>query len=241
MKQTDHPVVILPGWLLGKSKFASLAARFESVGYSVYTVDFPGFEGGPPLTRPYNLTDYVAFTEKFLKRHGIHKAIFVAHSFGGRVALKLLSQSPRLAAALIITGTPGYRTFGPRQVITKFLSILGKGFLVIPPFFLFRKQFRYFLYRFGGSMDYFNTEGNIKETFKEIVREPLVDYMRRLRIPTLLLWGGKDRMVPPRVARKMFKTIKNAKLKILPGMQHNFPYKNSDVFVDKVNEFLAQL
>lgn len=235
------PIVVLPGWLLPADKFIPLTRVFQKKGYSTHVISFPGFPGGEVLSHNYTLTDYVKFVERFLRQKKITQAIFVCHSFGGRVALKLLSQDPKRAKALVLSGTPGYRNRGPRVLLTQVVSVLGKILIYIPPFIFFRTPIQKLLYRMAGNMDYFNTTGLLRKTFKSIVHEKLVDYMKKIRIPTLLLWGESDGIVTIRVAKKMQKTIKNSQLVIVRGEKHNMIYKSPEKFSQEVLSFLDTL
>ena len=38
--------------------------------------------------------------------------------------------------------------------------------------------------------------------------------------PTLILWGGRDRLIPPSVARVFEQQIKGSRLVVLPGLGH---------------------
>lgn len=242
MLMEKYPVVILPGWLLGGKRFEPLRLGFEKKGYKTFVVDFPGFEDSPPLKEVFDLTDYVKDLHHFLKTKKIHKAIFVAHSFGGRVALKLLSQHPDRAVALILSGTPGYPELSPwRRYLTIGIAKTGNFLASIPPFMFTRPLLRKLFYRVTKTTDYARVSGVMRETFKKIIKEQLVDYMHKIRIPTLLLWGGNDRLVPVTIARKMQMTIKNARLVIIPEKGHMFAYREPEVIVGEVTEFLKQL
>jgi pimeloyl-ACP methyl ester carboxylesterase len=81
----------------------------------------------------------------------------------------------------------------------------------------------------------------MRETFKNIIKEPLTFYMKKIRIPTLLLWGEKDKTVPLKVAKKMQKTILNSKLEILPGLGHMFILENAEIAVGSIDNFIKDL
>ena len=235
------PVVILPGWRIGSSRFDGLKEIFKNEGYPTFVIDFPGFETGLELTKAFHLIDYVKFLDKFLRQKRITKAIFVCHSFGGRVALKYLSQQPHLAQALIISGTPGFKVFRLRVLLTLLLAPVGKILIFVPPLFFFRKQLTQLLYRFSGTYDYYKTDGHLRQTFKNIIAESLLDYMKKIRIPTLLVWGEQDRVVPVGIANKMQKTILHSKIVTIAGENHNFVYKHPEKFSQPVLEFLKTL
>ena len=65
--------------------------------------------------------------------------------------------------------------------------------------------------------------------------------MKKIRVPTLLLWGQKDKTVPVKIAKKMHKTILNSKLEIIPEMGHMFVIKDAQIAFDSINNFINSL
>ena len=87
-------------------------------------------------------------------------------------------------------------------------------------------------------MDYYHTSGFLRTTFKNIVDESLVEYMRKIRLPTILIWGEKDKLVPLRIARRMKRTITGAEMVVMKTQGHMCVYKDPQVFVQLVGDFL---
>lgn len=235
------PVVILPGWMLGQKRFQPTQEVLKKKGFRrIYTVDFPGFEEGEEIFKPWTLSDYVDFLEEFLKKNKISQAIMIGHSFGGRVALKLISAKPEYAKALILTGTPGYR-FESKFRFTLLMVVvkMGKAFLELPPFSIFQDFLRHIFYVLSGARDLRRVKGFMKQTFVNIVEEELEPYMKKISVPTLLLWGRDDGLVSLNIARKMQEAMSGAELKIITDGRHNVIYRNAREFVDHMTEFLS--
>ncbi len=236
------PVVILPGWMLGSSRYLNLKKEFNKLGHRAYVIDFPGFEQGSKLSRVYDLTDYVKFVQKYLRQQKITQAIFIAHSFGGRVALKYLSQEPHKAVCLILSGTPGYMPVSKIKLhIFLVIAKVGGKIFSLPILNKIKDLIRKIYYKIIGARDFYHTEGTMRETFKNIIKEPLVDYMRKIRIPVFLLWGEKDKVVPVSVAKSMQKTIVKSKLYVIPDSSHMFICKEFDMATKYINEFINNL
>ena len=66
----------------------------------------------------------------------------------------------------------------------------------------------------------------------------LPKWLHRLTMPTLLLWGEKDRLIPSAQAPVWAELIPNAQVKILPGVGH-IPFEESAETVPAVLEFAA--
>jgi pimeloyl-ACP methyl ester carboxylesterase len=61
--------------------------------YSTLNIDFPGFGLSAPLNEAWTIYDYANALEALLDHLQIKNPIFVAHSFGARVALILAHRS----------------------------------------------------------------------------------------------------------------------------------------------------
>lgn len=237
-----YPIVILPGWMLSGQRYKALASELNKRGYEVFAVEFPGFEHGEEITRPWNLTDYVDYLKTYLKEHRIKKAVFIGHSFGGRVALKLLSQEPEYGQALVLTGTPGFLPVKrSKYYIAVWLAKLGGAFFSLPGLKIFKDEIRRIYYLLVGAKDFYNAKGYIRETFKNVVAERLEDYMKSIQTSTLLLWGEKDALVGLKVARQMQRAIKNSRFDIIPDHGHSFLIKEPKKYADKLETFLKTL
>jgi len=234
-----YPVVILPGWMLGATRFEPLKKELASRGYRTFIVDFPGFIEGEEIIRPWTLTDYTRFLEGFLRQHKLTQTIFICHSFGGRVALKLLSEQPKLAHALILSGTPGFRsTHSTRLFTIATISKIGKAIMSLPPLSIFQDVARKLFNILVGARDISALKGFMRQTFINIVEEDLEGYMRTLTVPTLLLWGEKDSLVAANIARRMNETIVNSTLTIVPETFHNLMYREPKKFTHEIEKFL---
>ena len=237
-----HPVVILHGWGLSAKIFAPLVAELRGQHVQVFAPDFPGFDSLHIPTKPFTLTDYADFLDLYLAKHNIKKAIFIGHSFGGRVALKYQHTYPQKVAALVLTGTPGFTSVS-RKKLAIFISIakIGGTLMSLPVLYRFKDRVRLWAYYIAGARDFYRAEGVMRETFKNIVKEPLLTYMESIRVPTLLVWGQRDIIVPVAVAYKMEKVIHGVRLTVIPNAGHDVSYKSPKMFTAAVLPWLESI
>lgn len=237
-----YPLVVLHGWGLSGERFAPLVTILERLGYTVYAPDLPGFGKSQMPNRPLTLTDYAAFLDTYVKDHRLAEPVLLGHSFGGRVALKFNQLYPQRVSALILTGVPGFTPIPKRRLALFILLAKLGGFLfAVPPMSLFQEQVKRWYYYVVGAKDFFRAEGAMRETFKRIVAEDLVDCMAAVSIPTLLVWGELDIIIPPSIAQRMHRAIEGSQLVIIPDSDHGVSFKEPEKFVPYVTRFLESL
>lgn len=235
-------MVILHGWGLSGKTFVSLVLVLKKQGYSVFAPDMPGFGDTQMPEKPLTLTDYAKFLDDYLQIHMIEHPILIGHSFGGRVSLKFNELYLNRVRVLILSGTPGFTPI-PKKKLLLFITLakIGKLLFSIPPLSLMQDAVRRWYYYAVGAKEFFRAEGTMRETFKHIVKEDLVLSMEAVDIPTLLLWGEYDIIVPVSIAERMHRMIAGSELIVIPEADHGVPFKQPDVFASYVKRFIDKL
>jgi len=238
MKKT---IIILHGWGLCGLKYKGLSDLFKKEGYEVYAPDMPGF-GSEPLCKQSNqgtnltLSDYVDFLDKFIRVKKIQKPILLGHSFGGRVAIKYAYEHPEKILSLILTGVPVIRERSFKKKIAFLAAVTGgKVFSFFPE--NVRMKFRKGLYFLIGEWDYYNS-GKLKNVFKNIISEDLIQYLKEIKNPIVLIWGSEDRLTPAFGVPKIKKIVPQSKSVIIKGIGHKLPYEDPLIFVKTIKPLL---
>lgn len=237
----DVPIIILHGWGLNGSVYMNLSNLLKVKGYEVFFPDMPGFGKELLRKKEMNLDDYVEFVRNFMKKKKIKRVILFGHSFGGRISIKLAVKYPNEVLALILTGVPGVKQkLSPLRTFIQYYAVsLGETFR-IKALSSLKNILRKGLYFLIGEWDYYNA-GNLRETFKKVIAEDLTPYLKRIKTPTLLLWGEYDRVVPLSIALRMKKYIPGAKLIVYKKYGHKLPYEAERAVADRAHEFLKNL
>lgn len=239
---TKPPIVILHGWALTGDTFQPLVEALQKRGYRVFSLDFPGFGNAELPDRPWSLADYAKWLNSYLEKHNIKNPLLFGHSFGGRVALKFEQLFPCQSTALILSGTPGYAPVSRfRMIVGLMFTKLGAALFRLPPFFLFEERARLLWYRIIGAKDFLRPQKVMRDTFKKIITESLVEPMRSVSCPCLLLWGEGDRIVPVSVSKRMGKTIPGAKLIIISGARHGVPFRKPEKVAQVLEDYVVSL
>jgi len=211
------PLLLLHGWGTSLDTFADMSddlGRF----FRVTAFDFPGHGSSdlPPAT--WTVDDFVGLTLDVMAELGVERPSIIAHSFGGRVAVKLAACKPEAVDRLVLVdsaGVPPQRTVGRvlKRVASRSANIAGRR-LGRPG-----RAIRRAIVRRIASPDYLNA-GPLRDTFLAVVSEDLRPWLARIACPTLLVWGESDADTPLADARTMVKLIPGARLLVLKNAGH---------------------
>ncbi len=67
------------------------------------------------------------------------------------------------------------------------------------------------------------------------------NFLKKINIPTLILWGSDDPRIPVDYGVKLSKEIKNSKLEIIPGGGHNIHYSHYEEVCKSISDFLESI
>ena len=231
-------------WTLGR-----LAAS-----HRIYAPDLPGFggTGTPPDCSPES---FERFVHAFLDVLRLDSAVVVGSSLGGLVALRLALRSPARVSALCLVGSAGLGS--EVSIVLRQLTLPGVGETAtwwgrtpigaaqravwrVPLLFAnplgvpqewVAEQYR--LARLPGFLD--TTLAALRgQVDLHGQKEILVDDLALLSVPTLVIWGARDLVVPVDQARTAARLAPHAGLQVIAGTGH-LPH------VERPEEFAAVL
>ena len=203
--------------------------NFLEKDYRVTAVDFPAFGASEAPDGAWSVGDYAEWLKKFILTAGLEKPHIIAHSFGARVAIKLLSQNQKLAEKLIITGGAGLVKPRSPQYMRR-----------VKRYRFVKKIFPRFAERHFGSEEYKKLSPVMRESYKKIVNEDLKVFAAKIPNRTLLVYGREDTVTPAAEEGETFaRLIKDSKLIITEGGHFAFSeYPNS--FNTIISQFLSE-
>ena len=115
------------GYLSCKESFIKQFRFFER-DFEVFAFDFKGFGNNKGMEHPYSLDDYILETKEYFYNKGLKSPSVVAHSFGGRVALKSAYTDKNFFSKMVLTGSAGLQPKKTlkREIKTKTFKLLSK-------------------------------------------------------------------------------------------------------------------
>lgn len=219
-----NTLLFLHGWGSQALHFRKTLERCENT----VAVDLPGFGKSDVPHTAWALSEYAQFLKVFLEKLHIQNPLIAGHSFGGSVAIKYTALG-NPAQKLILIGSAGIRKPSPKKYG---LFILAKMFgllFSLPGIRGLKKSVRGWFYKKIDSEDYLHA-GKLTETYKKIISEDLTEDLKKIHVPTTLIWGEEDTETPLADGKLMQKLIDGSQLCIIPGAGHY-------VFLDNEQEF----
>lgn len=222
LTEKTKQVLFLHGYLADRRSFAFQIPYFER-DFEVFAPDMKGFGENKGMEKPYSLDDYILEMREYMYKRGIKKPHVIAHSFGGRMAIKSASMDRELFNKIVLTGAAGLK---PRTNLKKIIKKTTFNFLKS---FVPKDRLTAFY-----SKDYLALDNVMKASFIKIVSETLDDRLKDILNPTLIVFGDKDKETPVYMAKRLNRGIVNSKLIIIKDAGHF-------CFIDKRNKFNTEV
>lgn len=255
----DGPVLLLIHGIAGSSRTWKQVMPLLAQNYTVIAPDLLGHgESAKPLG-DYSLGAYASGLRDLLGLLGIERATVVGQSFGGGVGMQLAYQHPEWCERLVLVASGGLG----REVswLLRALSLPGSEYLmpvIFPSFarsvgdgigqFLQARGLRFT--RMAEMWQAYTSliEAANRAAFVRTLRAVIdpggqsVSAMDRLylaaRMPTLIIWGDRDNIIPVSHAHAAHAAIPGSRLAIIEGTGH-FPHAEEPLrFVEVLSEFL---
>ena len=241
-------LVLLHGWGSNIDLFSGIV-NFAKGKYHVVAMDMPGFGKSDEPKEPMNVDDYVDFVLEFIKAlyPDEKQIIFLGHSMGGRVIIKLASGlfDGRLKAGftipkVVLTDAAGVipvKTEAQKKKTGRYhfyKNILTKtGMAKAFPGTLDALQKKF------GSADYAAASPVMRQSLVKVVNEDLVPYMKDVTMPALLIWGDMDTATPLSDGQLMEKEMPEAGLAVINGVGHYSFLENPVLYNRILGSFLG--
>lgn len=231
-------ILILPGWGNTRKTFTEIINQLKSK-YTVYIIDYPGFGNSSILKNDFTIYKYAKLVSSFIKEKKITNLTIISHSFGGRITSILLGKYKLNVNKLILIDVAGIKRINIKIIIKKYIYKLLKLLTYLLPLEKKYKVRRY-LYLKYSSKDCLSLPNNMYNTFKNIIKENLYKYYKKIKIPTLIIWGNKDKDTPLKDAKTLNKIINNSKLIVLSNTAHFSYIEKSKEIINYIILFIEK-
>jgi pimeloyl-ACP methyl ester carboxylesterase len=212
--------------------------------FTVIAWDEPGAGRSSDVPAGFGLTDYAACLGGLIEALDLGPVHLAELSWGGVVALQTYADYPQLVGTLVLADTyAGWKgSLTPDEVDARVAGM--SAILTAPPEQvdatvpgLFAgdppQAFRALLAELAASV----RRESLALQLAAIAEADLRDVIRRIDVPTLLLWGDQDARSPLSVAQQFQQAIPNATLVVLPDCGHLSNLEQPARFNEAVRSF----
>ncbi|WP_225094623.1 alpha/beta fold hydrolase [Streptomyces sp. CoH27] len=207
-----------------------LRPLLEALGprHDAWSVDLPGFGASAGPARPLGLRALADSLADWLTAVGLDQAVLLGSSFGCQIAVDLAVRRPERVTALVLVGPtvdPAARGF-LRQLL-RWAHNAPQERASMAPLNLAD-------YRDAGPR-------RLVEAFAEALRDRIEDKLPYVPVPTLVVRGARDRLVPEEWAEEVTRLLPAGRLAVVAESGHMVPYRQPHALAALVTDFLTCL
>jgi pimeloyl-ACP methyl ester carboxylesterase len=229
-----------------------LSTDFGKAGVPNLMEAFAKLMRGEKVDAPYLLNDMAADAIGLLDALGIDRAHMVGASMGGMIAQILAATHPQRTRSMVsimsTSGRPGLPMGKPEAVAMlsaqppgtareqliahaiKLRTVIGSpGFPADPA------ELRALVERNIDRRWY--PQGAARQYLAVMASGPRVDLLKTVKIPTLVLHGEDDPLLPVECGRDVASLVPGAKIETFPGWGHDVPSQMVPRLVDSISRF----
>jgi len=237
------PLVIIHGCGDGAEAWLP-AARELAKHYTVYIPDLPGFGYSQSLRGSCHVSDFVSFVDDFSRSLYLNRFHLLGHSSGGSIALLYALRFPHRIKKLTLVSSIGLgegvalwvrvlsspvftRTIG--EAVIAILKAAGwlSGLLHAP-------------LRFVNPLPRARMALGVSTTTLKGQNTVLLGHVSELTMPTLLVWGSNDSIVPVSHAYATARLIPCCQLHVFEGTGHKVHRDKSEELCQLLVRFFNQ-
>ncbi|GCE31829.1 dihydrolipoamide acetyltransferase [Dictyobacter alpinus] len=194
--------------------------------YCVYLVDLPGFGSMARVRQRFALLQAANWMVQWMDAIGLQRAHFIGHSMGGFVCLWIAAHRPEAVERLVLVAPAViphvHSIFGYIMPLLKSMRYMTPQFFMVVSTDTLRMGFITLL-----------------RAVHDLISIHLDDEIETVQVPTLLIWGEDDTLVPPSLGELLHQKMLHASLRIIPKAGHVCMFDQPAIFNATVKNFLA--
>ncbi len=238
------PLVFLHGYPLSRGAWQKQIDALRS-SYRVIAPDLRGFGDSDTQPGPTTMSQFAADVHDLLQQLTTGPVVLIGHSMGGYVALAFARQFPEMLCGLVLVGTKAgpdtaEGAAGRRAAAEK---VKAEGVQVVVEAMAHKmpaaaNKDANMIGQVRGFMAQARPEGVIGALLGMAERPDATALLAQIAVPTLVITGANDTLIPPKESETLAHAIRGAQLKVIPHAGHLVAFERSDEFNHALKEWL---
>jgi non-heme chloroperoxidase len=254
---SGQPIVFHHGWPLSSDDWDTQMLFFVQHGYRVVGIDRRGHGRSSQVSDGHDMDHYAADAAAVVEHLDLRNAIHIGHSTGGGEVTRYVARhsNGRVAKAVLMAAVPPIMVKSPNnpdglpiEVFDGFRKSLAANRaqfyreIAANPFYGFNRPGAH---RLDGVIENWWRQGMMGgakahyDGIKAFSETDLTEDLKSIDVPTLVMQGDDDQVVPYRGAALLQeKLLKHATLKLYPGYPHGMLTTYSDTINQDLLAFI---
>lgn len=225
---SENTIVLLHGWGQNIEMMKPVGDKLKK-NNRIIIVDLPGFGNTLEPSTIWTMYDYADCIKELLDSLDVKNPIMIGHSFGGKISL--IYASKYNVKKLILFGSPFKKEIKELSTKTKILKSLKK----VPGL----NKLEGFAKRHIGSRDYKEASDFMRKILVEHVNLDITEDVKKIKCPTLIIWGTMDNEVPIERAFELEKLIDDSAVIPYEGCTHYAYLERLNQTVNIIKSFIG--
>ncbi len=226
--------------------------------YQLYCIDLKGCGySSKPKDSKYSVSDQAEIITKFIVRYNLKRVTLIGHSFGGAVALftymNFHNGCINPIEKIVLINSAGYKQKFPFFISILRIPIVNSLVLnLLPSEFQVEHTLRKLVYdkskltkdkilRYSFFYNMPGSHNALVQTAKQILpknHKEITEQIKLINVPTLIVWGRNDPIIPLKNAFRFQTDISNAQVRIIDNCGHIPQEEKPEETAKAIVEFL---
>ena len=206
--------------------------------FNITVIDLPG-HGQSGGNGEQEVSSYVEWVRQFLDARAVKKPVLIGHSLGAAISLVFAIHYGALLSGIVAVG--GGVTMPVNEMILQGLKTDPASVIALAAKFAISKENRERLSRTFIEEWSRVSPDVLYGDFLACDRLDIRDEISRINIPTLIICGKDDKMMPPDYSRFLRDAIPGAQLSLIENSGHMVMLENPASFNRSLKKFLESL
>lgn len=223
--------------------------------YRCIAIDLPGYGHSTGRDYAYNMSFFADAVRAVIKKLKLRKVVLVGHSMGGQIALTEVLRNSKHIKKLVLLAPAGIETFTDKEKMM-LKNVYTPEILMNIPEAQIRKNFEINFVKFPADAEFMIDDRlalrqtpayadycrMIPKCVAGMLDEPVFERLGQVKLPTLVIYGENDLLIPNRILHPALTTkqvaelarerIASSKMELAPASGH-FVQWEGDAFVNE--------